>query len=169
MKRKIVVLFGLLLIACLVACSEDDKTTKPDYTVEEAVNDGHVVVKHLGEDIDKVIRDGKLETKQLKKIFEFKKKVDQGKKSEVKITIFNKNGTYATSNLSFNGKKYVFKNNYTGYKAPEGTFTCDYFTLIRGTAGLQMCKSKDGKQLNRMTVLVSEIDKFRELVQEILP
>lgn len=168
MKKKILLFFLIVLLFFLVACSEEGKM-KPQYTVEEAVNDGHIVVQHLGENIDEVIRDGKLEMKQLKKIFEFKKKADQGKEAEVQVTIFNKDGTYATSKLSFNGKNYVFENNFTGYESPKGTFTCDYFTLTRGTAGLQMCKSDGGKQLNRITVLISEIDKFMELEREILP
>lgn len=168
MKKDILLFISVSLLFVLVACTGEEKT-KPQYTVEEAVNDGHIVVQHLSQNFDEVRLDGKLETKQLKKIFEFKKMAEQGKKAEVKITIFNKNGTYVTSKLNFSGEKYVFENNFTGYKSPEGTFTCDYFTLRHGTAGLKTCKNKDGKQLNRVTVLLGEIDKFKELEREVLP
>ncbi|GAA0606527.1 hypothetical protein GCM10009001_24680 [Virgibacillus siamensis] len=160
MKIKLLLVVSIVLSFVLVACSGEEKKTKPDYTVEEAVNDGHLVVQNLGENLDEVIRDGKMETKQLNKIFEFKKMADQGKEANVKITIFNKDGTYATNKLSFTGKKYVFENNYAGYQSSKGTFTCDYFNLMRGTAELQMCKNNEGKQLKRMTVLISEMSQF---------
>ncbi|HEU5141092.1 MAG TPA: hypothetical protein VFT51_14045 [Bacillales bacterium] len=166
--RKGLFFICILMLTILSACAQEQSNTET-YTVEEAVKDGHVVVKHLSSQPKQVLN-GAIETKNLKMVFKFQEKVDQKKKAKVKISIFDKNGSSKTSTLQYDGKVFHFENNYPGYQSfpggsesSPGIYQCQYLFMAHGRIELHNCEDQEEKKHGRVIVFLSEVDKFQDL------
>lgn len=169
MVRKALFLATVMLLI-MTACSGESETktskAKDTYTPKEAAKDGHVVVHHLSNSLKEVLN-GAVKNKNLAKLFAFVNDVKAGKKSKLKVTIFNKDGSYETNSLSFDGKKLHYDNNYKGYKdAPSGKYECTSYSLVRAQGIFQLgpCK-KSGEAKEKkyfMLAVIGTVQGFRE-------
>lgn len=171
MKRKMFLLIvGISL--CLLGACEDPAKSGNTYTVDKAVKDGHVVAENKSDKQDQISQ-GAVKTHNLKKLFEFNQNIEDQKEDQLKVTIFNQDGSAATSTLKYDGGDTIqFDNHYKGYsgmydrESPTGKFQCEEIFISEGAAELQACVRDDGKKYDYEYILIGEEDKFKKLESE---
>ncbi|MEC3882541.1 hypothetical protein VKA52_02230 [Halobacillus sp. HZG1] len=155
--RKI---FWLSCLFFLAACSEAD--TEEPYTVEDAKEDGHVIVEHQSEQFDQ-IKNGALEVENVKEMATFIKNVEQGAEDDLDVSIFSPDGSHYQNSFSYDGEAIRFVNNYGAYpSSPAGTFDCEYVTRRGPMVYVSNCQSEEGKDLSTLLSFVGTEKSFRE-------
>ncbi|RDY72525.1 hypothetical protein DXT76_01650 [Halobacillus trueperi] len=155
--KKLLWLLCLLIVA---ACSEGE--TEEPYTVEDAREDGHVIVEHQSEQFDQ-IKNGALGVENIKEMTAFIKNVEQGAEDDLDVSIFNPDGSHYQNSFSYDGEAIRFVNNYGAYpSSPAGTFSCEYMTRRGPMVYVSNCQSEQGKDFSTLLSFVATEKAFRE-------
>ncbi|QAS52559.1 hypothetical protein [Halobacillus litoralis] len=161
--KKFIYLASFIVLA-LSACTEAE-SEKP-YTVEDAKENGDVIVQHQSENFDQIAK-GALDVENIQQINSLVEKVEQGKEASVDISIFTPNGDHYKNNISFDGEEVTFENNYGGYKqSPEGTFTCRYLIKREPMVYVSGCQGEDGTEYTTLLGFVGTLTAFKEAKSE---
>jgi len=172
LKRFSFLLFFLcVLLPFSSACSDKgDHTSKganEGYTVAQATKDGHVVIEHLSNQFDEIAQ-GAVKTTNLEKAFAFTEAIKNGQESQLKVTIFNKNGKSYTNNLTYDGSIIVFNNHYGGYKLPPGKYQCETMTPRNDIFYLESCTDKKGQKISTVIAIISDSHSFKNAEQKVV-
>ncbi|TGB01128.1 membrane lipoprotein lipid attachment site-containing protein [Halobacillus salinus] len=157
---KKIVYFLIVILAVLSACSEAD--SENTYTVEDAEENGDVIVKHQSEDFEQ-IRQGALEVENIEKMNTLLEKVDNAEDYSVDVSIFNPNNTHYKNTFTADGQNITFENNYEGYRqSPAGTYTCRFIQKRGHIIYLSKCESEEGEEYSTMVAFIGTEEAFRE-------
>ncbi|WP_077622339.1 hypothetical protein [Sediminibacillus massiliensis] len=158
MRRVIwFIVVGLWVVA---GCS--DAGSKETYTIDDAEQNGDVIVEHEASSFDQIVQ-GALEVQHAEKVVELLDKVESEEKANVDISIFEPGGSHHKNSISYDGKQITFENNYEGYQqTPVGTFQCDYISLRGPIVYLSSCQADDGTEHSTLIGLVGTEKAFRE-------
>lgn len=153
MKIKVPYFMFFLLAFMLIGCSNDKEVTINNYTIEQARENGDIIVRTNGE-----------EAENLEKFAQFQQHVDQKEEDSIEIAFFEESGTHVKSSLSTNNGEITFINNYQGFhNAKIGTFNCSYLTVKRGFVTVELCESESGEQINHLPVFEFSVRRMQQL------
>jgi hypothetical protein len=170
LKRFVCFLFFFcVLLPFSAACSDragHSKGSNEGYTVAHATKDGHVVIEHLSNQFDEVTQ-GAVKTKNLEKAFAFTEAIKNGQESQLKVTIFNKNGKSYTNDLSYDGNTIEFNNHYGGYRLPPGKYQCETLTPRNDIFYLEPCTDEKGQKISTVIAIISDSQSFQDAEQKV--
>ncbi|RWZ60628.1 hypothetical protein EQV77_04855 [Halobacillus fulvus] len=98
--------FLIVLTAVLSACSEADSENY--YTVDDAKENGDVIVKHHTENFDQIAQQGALEVENIGEMTELIEKVENEEEYSVNVSIFNPDETHYKNTFKTDGKNHHF-------------------------------------------------------------
>jgi len=165
--------YGISILLCLSlfllgACSDSTKApknTKDKYSVTQAAKDGNVVIQNMSNNFAELAQ-GAVKVKNLDKAFSFMNSFSKGKKSSLKVSIFNKDGEYYTNEISYNGTDITVDNKYGGYKLPPGKYQCKSFTSRNAISYLESCKDEKGKEISTAIAIISDNKSYNDAEQK---
>ncbi|MCA0972502.1 membrane lipoprotein lipid attachment site-containing protein [Halobacillus litoralis] len=133
----------IFLTLALSACSNAE--SEPTYTVEDAQENGDVIVEHQVEEFEQ-IRQGALEVENSDQISTLVEKAKNGESYTTNVSIFNPDGSHFQNRFETNGETVQFENEYSGYpNTPAGSFTCEYIEERGQIIYVSNCESKSGE------------------------
>ncbi|MFD1019466.1 hypothetical protein [Thalassobacillus hwangdonensis] len=150
-------LLGFTLLIVMAACSDAD--SKDTYTIEDAKENGDVIVEHGARNFDQIVA-GEIDVQNAGKVLEL---IESKEEAEVEISIFEQDGTHYKNTLSTDGEGFTFENNYGGYpQSPTGTFSCKYMSERGPVIYMGSCTSDDGTEVSTMIGMVGSEEAFRQ-------
>ena len=156
MKKITLLLF--LTFLTLAACS--DAESEDTYTIEDAKENGDVIVEHQVEDFDQIMQ-GAIEIENIDPISTLLENYINEESASVDISIFTPDGSHFKNSLSYDGEVVKFENNYGGYKnTPQGTYTCEYIQPRGPVVYVSSCESEKGESYSTMIGFVGSEGAF---------
>ncbi|MFC4559595.1 hypothetical protein ACFO3D_15460 [Virgibacillus kekensis] len=163
--KKVMLLIGILVIGYLTGCNNDEspeakETKEPKkYTMQEALDAGHVVVESREAGFNKVHR--------LEKVFAFDKKVDEKAKNiSLNITTVNDSDT-KTASLKFDGEV-------IHYKSGDYDYQCNIISTYNDPGAMrtpakvfvQQCTNSDGNPSPDFSILSTKPEYYFQVKEE---
>ncbi|SDJ15803.1 hypothetical protein [Salimicrobium halophilum] len=155
---KKLVYFLVIATAVLSACAEAE--SEKEYTVEDARDNGDVIVEHETQNFDQIAQ-GALEIENIGEMTTLLEKVENEEEYSVDVSIFDTGGSHYKNTFETDGTEITFENNYEGY-SQAGTFTCQYMSKRGPMIYLSQCESEEGEEHSTLLGFIGKEEAFRE-------